>query len=372
MENKIRAYSLQSQILLVLPNVEKRLERRNGEGPGAWHMLTDSGYVPIGDGVTPIPVMGNYLDTDIFNGICQYRARNLSDNSSEWQYTDWLRVGNVDPVGVTFGNYHVPEGLWGEILTPDDLRYTYLWGVDFRASNGASYTDAQIKYFIDAALEETERVLNITLRKTRIVTEPELRGLIEGKDYDVAESYQTFKRERIQRQGMIKTRKRPVIKITRLDLMNRNNVIASFLSSVALDKTKGLIRLMNRLPRMSDSGRAIEAAIHPYGPDSLNRNFFYSIDYIAGFETADKVPMDLRELVGKKAAVSLMNNIGRGLMAGFSSSSLSMDGVSESFSSTQCATSAFYGADIKEYKDDIKNYIEANKFKFGHMIMGAI
>jgi hypothetical protein len=72
------------------------------------------------------------------------------------------------------------------------------------------------------------------------------------------------------------------------------------------------------------------------------------------------------------AAVSLLNNIGRGLMSGFSSSSLSMDGVSESFSSTQSATSAYYGADIKEYKDDIANYIAANKLKFGHITMGAL
>ena len=99
---------------------------------------------------------------------------------------------------------------------------------------------------------------------------------------------------------------------------------------------------------------------------------FYAIDYIAGFESSDDVPMDLRELVGKKAAVSLMNIIGRGLMAGFSSSSLSMDGVSESFSSTQCATSAFYGADIKAYLEEIEKYIAENRMKFGFIAMGAL
>jgi hypothetical protein len=59
-------------------------------------------------------------------------------------------------------------------------------------------------------------------------------------------------------------------------------------------------------------------------------------------------------------------------MSGFSSSSLSMDGVSESFSSTQSATSAMYGADIKEYKDDIANFISQNKLKFGHIAMGVL
>jgi hypothetical protein len=82
--------------------------------------------------------------------------------------------------------------------------------------------------------------------------------------------------------------------------------------------------------------------------------------------------MDLRQTIGKVAACSLLNIIERGLMSGFSSSSLSIDGVSESFSSTQSATSAFYGADIKEYKDDIDRYIAENRMKFGHVVMGAL
>jgi hypothetical protein len=118
--------------------------------------------------------------------------------------------------------------------------------------------------------------------------------------------------------------------------------------------------------------RGVETAIYPYGAGTLERNLFYAIDYVAGFESSDDVPMDLREIIGKQAAVSLLNIIGRGLMSGFSSSSLSMDGVSESFSSTQSATSAYYGADIKEYKDDIEKYISENKMKFGHITMGAL
>jgi hypothetical protein len=36
------------------------------------------------------------------------------------------------------------------------------------------------------------------------------------------------------------------------------------------------------------------------------------------------------------------------------------------------ATSAMYGARIKEYKDDIEHYITANKMKFGHVPMGCL
>jgi len=59
-------------------------------------------------------------------------------------------------------------------------------------------------------------------------------------------------------------------------------------------------------------------------------------------------------------------------MAGFSSSSLSMDGVSESFSSTQSATSAMYGARIMEYRKEMEDYINQNKFKFGFFRVGSL
>jgi hypothetical protein len=79
----IKAYSLQTQILIDLNSGTFRLERRDGCG-GVWLVLTDSGFVPDGEGVTPIPVTGNYVDGALFNGICQYRARNFSDDTSPW------------------------------------------------------------------------------------------------------------------------------------------------------------------------------------------------------------------------------------------------------------------------------------------------
>lgn len=49
-----------------------------------------------------------------------------------------------------------------------------------------------------------------------------------------------------------------------------------------------------------------------------------------------------------------------------------MDGVSESFSSTQSATNAYFGARINTYLKDIKNYLEENRNKFGPMTIGSV
>jgi hypothetical protein len=368
----IKAYSIQTQVLIQFPNkaIQYRLERRAGIG-GDWLVLGDSGFVPDGESIAPKPVSDIFLDAYPMNGICQYRVRDIASPQSPWDYTAWLRRGTTELIGYMYGNYHAPEGSWGEILTPDDLR-GYLWGVDFRASNGASFTDEQIRFFIKGAVDLVERELKITIKKTRIICEPDRRGLQQGLDYDVEESYYTYKRERVQRNGMIKTRQRPVRSVSRLDLLSRNEKVTSLLNAYTLDKNKGLIKFFNRPPKISDSLRAVETAIYPYGAEMRDNNLFYAIDYVAGYENSDQVPADLREIIGKIAAISLLNIIGRGLMSGFSSSSLSMDGVSESFSSTQSATSAYYGADIKEYKDDIANYIAANKLKFGHITMGVL
>jgi hypothetical protein len=365
--------SVKNKVILELPDRLKvyRLERRMGNN-GEWLVLTADGFVSDAGSIIPVPVSENYLDTSVGEGLYQYRARVFDVSDSPYDHSAWVRCGETGPIGYTFGNYKAPEGLWGEIQTPDDLRYTWLWGVDFRASNGQPYTDEQIRFYINDAVAQIERELKITVQKTRIMCEPERRGLTQGVDYDAEETYYTFKRERVQRNGMIKTRKRPIRSVSRLDLLSRHEKVTSLLEASTVDKTKGLIKFFNRLPKASDTTRAIETAINPYGAEAQGNNLFYAIDYVVGYENSDQVPTDLRGVIGKLAAVSLLNNIGRGLMSGFSSSSLSMDGVSESFSSTQSATSAYYGADIKEYKDDIEKYIAANKLKFGHITMGAL
>jgi hypothetical protein len=367
------ATSVKDKVLLTMPDTVQayRLERKHGNG-GQWLVFTDQGFIAEGVDTEPVKVSGSFVDSPGEGGIYQYRARIFDDSAQPYDYSPWMRCGDTGTIGYTFGNYKAPEGQWGEILTPDDISRTYMWGVDFRASNGEAFTDEQIKFFIESAMKQIERELNITVKKTRVVCEPEGRGLQKGVDYDEEESYYTFKRERIQRNGMITTNKRPVQAISRLDIINRKTGIYSLLDAYTLDKTKGMIKYFNRPPRVSDSIRSVETAIFPYGAETYDRNLFYAIDYVAGFPSSDDVPVDLREVIGKIAAVSLLNAIGRGLMSGFSSSSLSMDGVSESFSSTQSATSAYYGADIKEYKDDIANYIAKNKMKFGHVPMGAL
>ena len=54
---------------------------------------------------------------------------------------------------------------WGAIVTPDELRYTYAFGNDLVAPNGQTITDCTLQWYIDQAVANVERDLNVTLIK---------------------------------------------------------------------------------------------------------------------------------------------------------------------------------------------------------------
>ena len=381
----ISAESTQTRILLTIsgngsPFILERKYYKND----SWLLYTESGFVIPEETTQPLEVnSGDFVDSfDLTDGLYQYRIHSasvLEPELKDYQFTCWTKFGVPDAVGYSFKNYKVPEGEWGTIVTPDDCRYTFLWGTDFKATNGDVFSDEQIQWFIDAATAEMERQLNITIVKKRIKCQDsvEKHHLQKGVDYDDEETPYDFAFRKIQRYGMIQTKKRPILNITRCTLLNREiqDIVqheVDLLPSVVPDKKNGVIKFLRRPYKPTDTWTGICQAISRYGAETWNTHLFYSVDYEAGFETSDDVPADLRHMIGKMAAISLLNVIGDGLMSGFSSSSLSMDGVSESFSSTQSATSAYFGARIAVYQKEVQEYVEKNKYKFGFFRVGAL
>ncbi|MCQ2242478.1 hypothetical protein [Treponema sp.] len=352
-----------------------------------WNTFTGSGFAVLDDSTeSPEPVnAGDFVDSfNLTDGLWEYRAistedyEQFKDDGSKWDYSPFVKYGKPDAVGYSFNNYHAPDGQWGEVITPDDLRYTYLWGTDFKATNGDIFTDEQIKYFIDQSVAYMERELNITIRKRIIKCNAKKRGLKKitsldpNGDYTDEESFYDFKKSKIQRYTMLRTSRRPILDVQKFELVCRGGASINLLDTTVIDRKKGVLKSMFRPFINSQKYEGINDAISRFGNETFQPNMFYSVDYTAGYENSDEVPDDLREIIAKVGAVSLLNIIGDGLMSGFSSSSLSMDGISESFSSTQSATSSFYGARIAVYKDDIKNYINENKYKFNNLPIGCL
>jgi hypothetical protein len=368
------AQSLKNKVIInIQGNGTFRIERLK-QGSDIWQVWTENGFSADISAI-PIEARNEIIDHKVEDGLYTYRAVEFDKTDlgmESYSYSNWVCCGDTEPVGWSFGNYQPPPGQWGEICTPDDLRYTWVFGTDFRATNGQSFSDQQIKYYVDMAIAEIERRLNITIKKVRARCKPEERGLVKGQDYDVEESLYEFKYAKIAKFGKIIVRKKPIIRLLRLNILSRFEGIRSLLGRVVIDKTKGVIKLLERPIRPTETARGIQEATTMYGTETLSMYLFYEIDYDAGFETAADVPLDLRMAISKTAAIGLLNSIGDGLMAGFSSSSLSMDGISESFSSTQSATSAYFGARIQQYHKELDDFIEDVRRKYGILPMGSL
>ncbi|MCL2174470.1 MAG: hypothetical protein FWB73_00345 [Treponema sp.] len=374
--NVVFAASLKNKVVITLSGIGPFYFERLKQGHGAkWEPWTDSGFSSE-ETATPLSVsVGDFLDNRVETGVYAYRSVPVMKDEpkdTDYSYSNFVRCGEAGPIGWSFGNYTPPPGQWGEICTPDDLRYTWIFGTDFKATNGQIFTDEQILYYIENATAEIERRLNITIRKKRVRCNPKERGYVKGRDYDIEDAVYDFKLSKIQRYGVIATRYHPICELHRIEQLSRIVGKKDITSRTIADKRKGLLKLLERPLRQSETVRGIQTAINMYGSETMSQHLFYEIDYDAGFDSAADVPHDIREAVSKSAAIALLNVIGDGLMSGFSSSSLSMDGLSESFSSTQCATSAYFGARVKVYQDELEKYVNENKRKLGNLPMGSL
>lgn len=377
----ISAESTSTRIILnIADNNEPFFLQRADYKNRKWLTYADGGFFDIesDESIKPLAISaGDFVDSfGLYDALFEYRSIPESDgidaDGDKWTYSTWVKFGTPDCVGYTFGNYHPAGNEWGLIVTPDDCRYTYLWGTDFKATNGTYFTDEQIKFFIVEATRYLERELNISIIKTKIKSQAEDRNLVKGTDYDEEESLYDFSYRKIQRYGMIQTRHRPVINVEKCTLINRGGSDIDLLKDSVIDRKKGVIKFLKRPFMPGETAKGISTAVSRFGSETFQPHLFYAIDYTAGYKTSDDVPEDLRQIIAKVAAISLLNVIGDGLMSGFSSSSLSMDGISESFSSTQSATSAYFGARIAVYQKEVKEYIEDNRYRFGFLPIGAL
>lgn len=281
------------------------------------------------------------------------------------------------PVGYTFGNYQVPAGEWGVAGTPDDLRYTFLFGNELVGTNGQEASDEQLAFVIEAATEEIESYLGIDIRKRIYKTSPATglvrgRKVVAGVDYTDEEDPYPFRPTAWQNYGFLQLNHYPLVSVERAVLYSVvHQPIADLiqLGWLRIEKQAGQLFIYPKTntfiygPPMIASGAAwvwlkwVEQQ-YPEG---------FEIDYTAGYLNSDYLDRGLREVIMKLAAIGLLQWVGDGLLAGFSSSSISIDGLNEAFSSTQSATSAYFGARILSYQGEIKAWLQKNRYKYSNI-----
>ena len=350
---------------------------RSDSEDGTYTELTDAGTrIPI------IPESTSYFYDDLSGTTSHWYKTSYYNSVSieESERSPAMRGGvSAKKVGYSFDNYSPPPGEWGELLTPDDMRYTYMWGIDATASDieETNFSDDQYRFFIREALGEFEKFLTIDIRKRVYKCNPAAtlkRSKYWRAGVDYTDEDDTYPYDPIMWQnfGFLQLRHVPVMSIERAVMLNP---VRGQMMDMIENKWIRLSKQVGQLHFYPTGGA-------PYGPFAsgvLPWRLFggryadaFEIDYTTGYPTAEFVPDDLRGTIGKWAVIKCMSAIGDGLLAGFSSQSVSLDGLSESFSSTQSATSAYFGARIVQFQKEIKEWLDANRMKYGVIPMSFV
>ena len=251
--------------------------------------------------------------------------------------------------------------------TPDELRYYWCFGLPLADDQGRILSDDDLKRALEAAISVMEGRLGIYLKPTVITCNPEERGLQKGIDYEVAEPPYDYSAKAWMQYGFLQLRERPVQQVTGFKLVLPNgNIIMDFMTRpewIKLYPRQGQIHIV---PYAGDPTLFYlmggSASGYPFVTGMINSNLpqMIYVDYVAGYPLGG-IPNDVRNVVAKMAAVDVLGIAGDAVMVGISSLSTSVDGLSESVSLTASATSATYGAHIKQLQEEIDAFFDTKK-----------
>jgi hypothetical protein len=315
-------------------------------------------YVEITTELTRIALEStktNYLYTDL-EGSAGYWYKFRLYNSTTQAVTGFStpQPGELDPAL--------------SILSVEELKTNYLFGLDLTDDTGKPFPDSMYLHFIKAAIKWLEDKLDI----------PILPTVIEEERHDFfAEDWPEFM--------FLKLTRHPVISIESVRLvMPGNQEVHNFRKDwISLQRFEGHVNIVPGPAGSSTIALGFHHWFFPWMHRAVNKWIpdVFRVAYTAGFglppegswnylpgsepasishpdPVLDKFPVDIKELVGKIASFGPLNIAGDLLGgAGIASQSISIDGLSQNFSTTSSATNAGYGARLIQYRQEIKDWV---------------
>lgn len=285
----------------------------------------------------------------------RYRLKAIfvDNTESEYSYSNWVRTTDLR-YGYGFNNpknnsnRYAPA--WGELVTADELRYIASYGNPLIAPNGETYTDDMLYWYIDQSISVIEADLNFHLipqqYRSRPWKDPQTGKDQVRTDIPVGEEFQwedpyDYKRDATNNYLYTKLRQKPILQVQMAHLRDvfGNLVIDLTLWQKPNHKMGSLefyphgnaLVSMPMINVQQAEGRLPFIFSRDY-PDAI------FIDYQAGYDHASRIPKDFRRLVFLFASCMLLNDYGDGKSPGLASASVSLAGVSESYSTTQSAS----------------------------------
>jgi len=260
---------------------------------------------------------------------------------------------------VTYADTNLP--------TVTELQNRWCFGLPLYDTQGNLMSTEDIQNFIDSAIAEVERRLGVFLKPKVICTNAEERGLIKGTDYEISEPAYDYSAKAYGHWGFLQLRERPALKLNSAKLVLPNGqIIIDFMTRPEWVKFYPKAAQFHIVPYAGDPSVYYllggSQAGFPFVTGQLNKNMphMWYIDYVAGYEVGE-VPNDIRNIVGKIAAVDMLGISGDAIKSGVASLSTSIDGLSESVGTTVSSQSTLYQAHINQYKQEVDSFFDETK-----------
>lgn len=238
----------------------------------------------------------------------------------------------------------------------------------------APLDEARIREILNQAISWIEdSALDVFLEPTRIVTQPNSTAItfpvgsdilfFSLADWDEIVDAVSYRVPAAGHWINFKMPYRPLIRFDELfGQVSNTRIVDIALEWLEIHERGGLVELVpfNQELAFNFIGLIWVEALR--GPVPLPN--FWNFDALAGFR---KTPKVLIELIAKKAAIDILTIAGQAFRGGFSSQSVSRDGVSESVSYTASAIYGIYSASIEQYK----KWIDENLVKLRGAFRGS-
>lgn len=230
------------------------------------------------------------------------------------------------------------------LVTVKNIRDRYLFGVHIRDQvSDKELPDSVIQDYINAAVSMLEHYLDIAITP--------VKGFYEDRDY-LFNEYEDW--------GYFQLNNFPVIQIQKLEMIyfrdedgTPQTVQTIPASWLRLQPHDGILRLIpnSRFPANLQIG-----ASGSYFPEVLRTQMvphLWRITYDYGF-CDGAIPVILNEAIGILASIRALITAGHLILgAGIAGTSISLDGLSQSISTTQSAENSGYSASIRDYSEKL-------------------
>jgi hypothetical protein len=238
------------------------------------------------------------------------------------------------------------------IITPQELKDIFLFGVDLTNDDGDPYPEEMFEFYILSAQQWLE-----TQMGGLMLCEKKIEA--EVHDYWIAD-YMSY--------SFIKLFRYPVQSVEKVEIQFplAQNVLQFDPAWYRAESVNGIVNLVPTQGTFSSILLSQGGNFLPLLYQGLSYvPSLFRVTYTAGFKK-DEIPVQLKEIVGMKAAMGPLNIAGDLIAgAGIATKSIGLDGLSQSISTTSSATNAGYGARILQYNKEIEERMKGLREYYG-------